>query len=268
MKGTRGDPATYGREELYMKAKRRLTIFLVTLIVLLAYGTAQGANLTKTLKAVYRNISIIIDGKAHIAAEEPFIVDGHVYVPLRFISEALQAKVDWDNANSRVLITTVAKSDPSKEQAKWQEGYNAGLAQGQLLGNKTAQDKGYKEGYDEGYKKGKDDGYDTGYKEGSKGSKSSKDDFRDGEDDGYDVGWSDGRKAARSANSDKKKNLGWKDALDIYADITYRTCEDDIIYKYEKDYGLNTRRYPDYTDGFIDGYLDGFQDAFDEYYDY
>ncbi|MGI6129714.1 MAG: stalk domain-containing protein [bacterium] len=251
-----------------MEARKRLMALVVVLVVLVAYGTAQGANLTKTIKAVYRSIAIVIDGKANVPSEEPFIVDGHVYVPLRYIAEAMGAQVDWDNANSRVLITSGTKADPNREQVKWQEGYNAGLVQGQLMGSKSAYDKAYKEGYDEGYDKGKDDGYDEGYKEGSRGKGSSKDDYRDGEDDGYDVGWTDGRAAAKEANSDKEKNLTWKDAMDIYAHIAYRSCEDDIIDEYGDDYNLSTRRYPDYTDGFIDGYLDGFEDAFDQYYDY
>ena len=154
-----------------------------------------------------------------------------------------------------MLITSTAKTDPNIEQAKWQEGYNAGLVQGQLMGSKSAYDKAYKEGYDEGFDKGKEEGYDEGYKDGSrKSSGSSRDDYRDGEDDGYSVGRKDGRSAARKANNDKKK-LTWKEAMDLYFDIRYKSCEDDIIYEYEDDYDLSTRKYPDYTDGFIDGYL-------------
>jgi hypothetical protein len=252
------------RGGILMKTRKRLMAFLVVLVILIAYGTAQGASLTKSIKAVYRNIAIVIDGKANVPSEEPFIVDGHVYVPLRYIAQALGSQVQWDNTNNRVLITSAAKTDPNREQAKWQEGYNAGLVQGQLMANKNAYDKGYKEGYD----KGKDEGYDEGYKESGRGKSSSTGDYRDGEDDGYSVGRSAGRSAARNANSDKKKSLTWKDAMDLYADIAYKTCEDDIIYEYEDDYNLSTRRYPDYTDGFIDGYLDGFQEAFEEYYDY
>ena len=240
------------------------------LVLFIAYGTAQGASLTKSIKAVYRNIAVVVDGKANVPPEEPFVVDGHVYVPLRYIAQALGAQVQWDNTNNRVLITSAAaKTDPNREQAKWQEGYNAGLVQGQLMGSKSAYDKAYKEGYDEGFKKGKKEGYDEGYKEGSKdrGKSSSKNDYRDGEDDGYSVGRKDGKAAGREATSDKKR-LTWKEAMDLYANIAYKSSEDDIIYKYKSDYDLNTKRYPDYTDGFIEGYLDGFQEAFGEYYDY
>lgn len=37
----------------------------------------------------------------------PAIIEGTTYVPLRFIAEAMGAKVDFDKANARVLITTV-----------------------------------------------------------------------------------------------------------------------------------------------------------------
>ncbi|MGB9825383.1 MAG: stalk domain-containing protein, partial [Desulfofundulus sp.] len=143
--------------------RARWTALLLVVAVLGVYGIAQGASFTKTVKAVYRNISIIVDGKAAAAAEEePFIIDGRVYVPLRYVSELVGAQVSWDGTNNRVLITTTPKSDPAKEQAKWQEGYNAGLVQGQLMASKSSYDKGYKEGYDEGYEKGKEDGYDEG----------------------------------------------------------------------------------------------------------
>lgn len=261
-----GKSSQYLEEEDFMR-KRRLMVLVLALVLLMAYGTAQGASLTKTVKAVYRNIAIVIDGKANVPSQEPFIVDGHVYVPLRYVAQALGSQVHWDNANNRVIITTQAKADPNREQAKWQEGYNAGLVQGQLMGSKSAYDKAYKEGYDEGFDKGKKEGYDEGYNDGDRGGRSSKGDYRDGEDDGYSVGRRDGRSAARKANNDKER-LTWKEAMDLYFDIAYRSREDDIIYEYEDDYDLNPRRYPDYTDGFIDGYIDGFQEAFEQYYDY
>ncbi|HKM39112.1 MAG TPA: stalk domain-containing protein [bacterium] len=251
--------------------RKLLTTCLMVLLVMAMFGTAQGANLSKTLKAVYRNIAIVIDSKVNVPSEEPFIVDGHVYVPLRYISEALGAQVHWDNANSRVVITTAAKSDPNAEQAKWQEGFNAGLVQGQLSTSKNvdkAYDDGYKDGFDKGKKEGYDEGYEDGYDKSGRRSSSSRGDYRDGESDGYSQGRKDGRAVAREANSDKEKGLDWKEALQYYIGIRHRQAERDIIYEYEDDYDLDTRRYPDYTDGFIDGYLEGFQEGFEDIYDH
>lgn len=130
----------------------RLVALVLVILVLGTYGVAQGASVSKTVKAFYRNIAVVVNGKAAPAAEEqPFIVDGRVYVPLRYVAQLVGAQVNWDNVNNRVLIATAPAapaSDPAKEQAKWQEGYNAGLVQGQLMASKSAYDKGYKEGYD------------------------------------------------------------------------------------------------------------------------
>ncbi|NMA54375.1 MAG: hypothetical protein GX952_00405 [Firmicutes bacterium] len=249
--------------------QRWLIVGLIILTLVGIYSTAQGASLTKTLTAVYRNIAIIIDGKANIPSEEPFIVGGHVYVPLRYIAEALKAQVGWDDANSRVIITTPGTSDSNLEQVR-QKAYLEGYEAGQLVGSKTSYEKAYNEGYDSGFKKGEKEGYDEGYKDGQRGRDSSRSDYRDGEEDGYDVGYDDGEYAGRRATR-SKIDLDWKEALEEYADIRYsnRYLEDDIIEKYGgRRYSLDTRRNPEYTDGFIDGYLDGFRVAFDKYYDY
>lgn len=52
----------------------------------------------------------------------------------------------------------------------YDEGYNAGEAEG------------YKKGYDEGYEEGKEDGYDNGYS--------------DGKEEGYEEGYDSGREEA------------------------------------------------------------------------
>jgi hypothetical protein len=36
----------------------------------------------------------------------PTVMNGTTYVPLRFIAEALGAKVEWDKANAQVMIAT------------------------------------------------------------------------------------------------------------------------------------------------------------------
>ena len=59
-----------------------------------------------------RNISLhigstqaAVDGQPQTIDVAPFIVGASTYVPLRFISEALGASVDWDDASSTVAIS-------------------------------------------------------------------------------------------------------------------------------------------------------------------
>lgn len=45
------------------------------------------------------------------------IIDGHFYIPLRAISEATGAAVDWDSANSCAIITTTTQGKIDTEQS-------------------------------------------------------------------------------------------------------------------------------------------------------
>lgn len=45
-----------------------------------------------------------VDGENIELSAPPVIVDGHTFVPLRFVSEAVQAKVRWDESSRTVMI--------------------------------------------------------------------------------------------------------------------------------------------------------------------
>ena len=47
----------------------------------------------------------LVNGDKKVLDAPPVIANGTTYVPLRFVSEALGAKVTWDNARRAVLIT-------------------------------------------------------------------------------------------------------------------------------------------------------------------
>lgn len=73
----------------------------------------SGAKLVKTAEEAKadgkkgpapKEISIVVNGKL-IATDSPvFVEQGRTMVPLRFISEALGLKVDWDGKNSMALV--------------------------------------------------------------------------------------------------------------------------------------------------------------------
>jgi cell division protein FtsB len=90
-----------------MMRRRKLVVAVVLALAvgLIFSGIAMGATGSKTLKAVYKNIKIIVDDKTITGSEEPFIVGDRVYVPFRMIGEALNATVNWDAATNSVKIT-------------------------------------------------------------------------------------------------------------------------------------------------------------------
>jgi len=54
---------------------------------------------------------------------EPFILDGEVYIPLRFAAEGLGALVEWDGVNKSVLVTLETATDiiPVERPAEYEE---------------------------------------------------------------------------------------------------------------------------------------------------
>jgi len=95
--------------------RRRLfwVVVLTLVFALVCSGVAQGFTGSRTLKAVYKNIRIIVNGTAVDSSEAPFIVGGRVYVPLRVVGEALNADVQWDGTTNSVVIRGGSSSQVS-----------------------------------------------------------------------------------------------------------------------------------------------------------
>ncbi len=86
-----------------MKISKLLTLVVIVLLVLTSVVIASGGHM---IEVFYRNIGIQVHGvEVPIAPEnEPFILNGRTYVPLRLISEALGYHVGWEGETSTVLI--------------------------------------------------------------------------------------------------------------------------------------------------------------------
>jgi N-acetylmuramoyl-L-alanine amidase len=56
----------------------------------------------KEAPPVSDKVTVIINGKS---IDKVKLIDGETYVPLRFVSEALGAKVDWDNKTKTATVT-------------------------------------------------------------------------------------------------------------------------------------------------------------------
>ncbi|MEK3903586.1 copper amine oxidase N-terminal domain-containing protein [Paenibacillus sp. FSL R7-0179] len=67
-------------------------------------GTAAYPSpLTIVINTVTR--ATTVNGKSVTLANKAFVVNGSVYLPLRFISEQLGAKVDWLPQEGRIAIS-------------------------------------------------------------------------------------------------------------------------------------------------------------------
>ena len=97
------------------KRSRVLATALLTVILILAVAMGvSAATGTKSISAIFRNIKIVSDDKVIQTESEPFIVNGRTFVPLRAISEALGAWVDWNQATSTV---TIKSGSPAEVEA-------------------------------------------------------------------------------------------------------------------------------------------------------
>lgn len=102
--------------------RRTRVLAAVVLAVMLILAVAVGVSATtgtKNISAIFRNIHIVANGKVVQTDTEPFIVNGRTFVPLRAVSEALGAWVDWNQATSMVTIkggTNTAEVEALKAQ--------------------------------------------------------------------------------------------------------------------------------------------------------
>jgi hypothetical protein len=96
--------------------KKVAILVLVILLILASIGIAYATLGNKTITITYRNISIYINGVKKVPSNEPFIYNSSTYVPLRFVSEALDKEVKWDGTNNRIDI-----NDKSASSGEWKK---------------------------------------------------------------------------------------------------------------------------------------------------
>lgn len=91
-----------------MKAKtKKITAISLGLVM----GTStfatvlQADTITKTLKATYNNIKVTFNGDYKQPANEPFLINGAVYVSLRDAGQMTGNAVNWDSSSKTVQIS-------------------------------------------------------------------------------------------------------------------------------------------------------------------
>lgn len=86
-----------------MKDKVKGLIVGITIGSLIS-GTAAIAA-SSQIEVAFRNLTYMFDGIEKAPADgKGFIYEGSTYVPIRFVSEALGKKVEWDEANETIWI--------------------------------------------------------------------------------------------------------------------------------------------------------------------
>lgn len=85
--------------------KKKFLFLLICLIgFLCSYSIGYSEWSNKKIDVLFRDIRIYVNGVKLKTDVEPFIYNGRVFVPVRFISEALNQKVEWDAKNWIVYI--------------------------------------------------------------------------------------------------------------------------------------------------------------------
>ncbi|MFZ5645828.1 MAG: copper amine oxidase N-terminal domain-containing protein [Bacillota bacterium] len=88
--------------------KRKIIMFLcLVLVATLFYSIGAYAG---------SPIKIVVNGKQLQPDVAPQVIDGRTMVPIRFVAEALGAKVSWDENNNAVVITTDTADPGQKKQ--------------------------------------------------------------------------------------------------------------------------------------------------------
>ena len=65
----------------------------------------QATSLTKKIDATFRNIQVYYNNQQKVMAQEPFIYNNSVYLPVRGVSELVDKNVDWNSATNSVYVS-------------------------------------------------------------------------------------------------------------------------------------------------------------------
>ncbi len=80
-------------------------------------GTIRGMSSTGTVELRLNSLQASMNGKAYRLNQPPFVLRGVTLVPLRFISEASEARVTFDRTNRKISIITPHVILPRVEEA-------------------------------------------------------------------------------------------------------------------------------------------------------
>jgi hypothetical protein len=133
--------------------KLKIKYLVCGLVIGLLCANVSVFALNKTLKQAYFNdIKITVDGQELVLNTPVVTVEtnedaaGFTYVPARQLAEALGAKVDWDNKNKAVIVTSNALTTSTTEQTDLSDLYPVKIdpETGKIIGAEEIEYKGCK----------------------------------------------------------------------------------------------------------------------------
>lgn len=88
--------------------KKAITLVLALFITVMLCGTSEASVGSKQHLVNYRNIKLTLNNNpvTVLPANEPFIINGTTYLPLRAVAESLNFNVTWQDATSTVVMTS------------------------------------------------------------------------------------------------------------------------------------------------------------------
>jgi len=76
------------------------------ILVIITSATISAAGLFEEIQIYLGDIKVVADNREVELEEQPFIYNGRVYVPIRFVSAALGMDVDWNDETKTVIINS------------------------------------------------------------------------------------------------------------------------------------------------------------------
>jgi hypothetical protein len=95
---------------------KQLVVGIMIGVILSSCIPVLAENGIKTISVLYNNIKITVNGKEIKTNVEPFQYNGNTFVPVRFVSEALGANVNWNDKTKTIEIIqpAIANTQPNK----------------------------------------------------------------------------------------------------------------------------------------------------------
>lgn len=104
------------------KKRIKIAIVLLTLFALLLPGFSLADTAPKAVQAVFNEMQLVINGQESVKIT-PLVYEDRTYLPVRYFSEKLGYKVDWDDATSTIFVTStpaeISKTIPVMDTGKW-----------------------------------------------------------------------------------------------------------------------------------------------------
>lgn len=138
-----------------MRKRTAVLLVLMAVLTVVLTGTAYANGWRWGAYKGLQVVKVYVNG-SEVSLDVPAVVmDGRTLVPVRFVSEALGARVDWYDAGQEVFVYAEEKTatgNTDRYDQGWSDGYQIGYEDGRRSVGDF--DTGYNVGYRDGYEAG------------------------------------------------------------------------------------------------------------------